>query len=148
MYHNHHRISYHLRDRTASGYSTKKEHLASHHQSFSEWSPKFYIDKASHLGPYTTQYITKLFEQSGHPETKYRTAMGIIQLKEGYDKSRIERACKLGLIFPSVSYQRLVGILEKNLDQQEDLFEQQANSKSHIPKHENIRGKDFFLFNN
>lgn len=148
VFHNHQRISSHLRDRTSNGYSTKKEHLASHHQAYSEWSPKVFIEKATRIGPYTAQYVTKLFDQTGFPETKYRTAMGIIQLKKGYEKSRIERACKLGLSFPSASYQRLVGILEKNLDQQEDLFEQQNNSESHIPKHDNIRGNDYYFSKN
>ena len=145
MYHHNERIASHLRDRTASGYTTKKEHLPSDHQFYLDWSPDFFISKAQQIGPYTTQYVERLFTQSGYAETKYKTAMGIVQLTKYFDKRRIEKGCQLAIMHPVSSYQRLLHILEKGIDQSTDLFENQMAQESHIPSHENIRGADYYL---
>ena len=147
VYLKHQRISSHLRDRTASGYSTKKEHLPSEHQFYLDWSPSFFIKKAKVIGPNTEQYIRRLFDQEGYAETKYKTAMGIIQLKRQYDFERIEKGCQVAILHPITSYQRIARILEKGLDQYADLFESPLDSKSHIPDHGNIRGPDYFSDN-
>jgi len=141
------RISSHLRDRTASGYSTKKEHLPTQHRFYLDWSPSFFIKKAKVIGPNTEQYIRRLFEQDGYAETKYKTAMGIIQLNRQYDSDRIEKGCQVAILHPITSYQRIVGILEKGLDQHADLFEVQPSTESHIPDHSNIRGPGYFSDN-
>ncbi len=104
VYIKHQRISSHLRDRTASGYSTKKEHLPSEHQFYLDWSPAFFIKKARAIGPNTEQYVRRLFDQEGYAETKYKTAMGIIQLKRQYASDRIEKGCQLAILHPITSY--------------------------------------------
>jgi len=146
VFYNHQRIATHFRNRRASGYTTKKEHLPSTHQHYLGWQPKLFIDKAKNIGPNTEQYIKRLFKQPGHSETKYRTAMGLVQLVKRYEKQRIERACKIGMIHPKSSYQRVLGILEKKIDMQQDLFEYHEQQQiNHIPEHENIRGEDYYL---
>ena len=58
VYYKHQRVATHHRDRTASGYSTKKEHLPSHHQKYLEWSPAYFITGAKKIGPeYGTIYL-------------------------------------------------------------------------------------------
>jgi hypothetical protein len=147
VYHNHQRIATLHRNRTASGYSTKKEHLPSEHQFYLDWSPSFFINKARKIGPQTEQYIERLFEQGGYAEIKYKTAMGIIQLQKQYDSSRIEKGCQLAILHPVTSYNRLAGILQKGLDQHAHLFESTDDTASHIPPHDNIRGPDYFSDN-
>ena len=143
VYYGNERIALHFRDRTKSAYSTKKEHLPSTHQYYLDWSPSFFLEKAKKIGPNTHQYISKLFDQNGRVETKYKTAMGIIQLKRQYEISRIEKAAQLAMWHPVVSYNRIKGILEKKLDQCPDIFDDQQDTESHIPSHENIRGEEF-----
>lgn len=147
VYHNHQRIATHHRDRTASGYSTKKEHLPSQHQFYLDWSPSFFITKAKKIGPQTEQYVKRLFEQDGYAETKYKTAMGIVQLQRQYDSGRIEKACQIAYLHPVSSYNRLLTILQKGLDQHADLFESPDDKTSHIPPHDNIRGANYFSDN-
>lgn len=147
VYHNHQRIASHHRDRTMSGYSTKKEHLPSEHQFYLDWSPDFFIVKARKIGPQTEQYIKRLFEQDGYAEVKYKTAMGIIQLQKQYEATRIEKGCELASLHPTSSYNRLVGILQKGLDQDAHLFDATDQMTSHIPAHDNIRGPDYFSDN-
>jgi len=144
VYYKNERIALHFRDRTKSAYSTKKEHLPSTHQHYLSWSPSLFIDKAEKIGPHTCQYIKKLFDQDGVAETKYKTAMGIIQLKKQYETTRIEKAIQLAMLYPKVSYNKLKGILEKNLDLHDDLFDNIETQQSHIPDHENIRGAQYY----
>lgn len=144
VYYNNERIALHFRDRTKSGYTTKKEHLPSTHQYYLDWSPSFFLEKAKKMGPNTYQYISRLFDQDGIAETKYKTAMGIIQLKRQYERARIEKAAQLAMLHPFASYTKIKGILEKKLDQCNDLFESQNENESHIPLHENIRGAEYY----
>ncbi len=145
IYSENQRIATHFRNRRASGYTTKKEHLPSTHQRYLGWNPKLFITKAKNIGLNTEQYVKRLFEQPGHSETKYRTAMGIVQLLKHYEKQRIERACKIGMLHPTSSYQRVLGILEKKIDMQQDLFESNDQKYvNHIPEHENIRGELYY----
>ena len=71
--------------------------------------------------------------------------MGIIQLKKHYSYQRIENACKLGMVHPFSSYQKVLSILEKNLDAHTELFDEKQNPQNHIPVHENIRGENHYL---
>ena len=143
IYANHHRIATHFRNGTAAGYTTKKDHLPSTHQFYLSWNPKLFIDNARKIGPYTQQYIERLFKQNGHAETKYKTAMGIVQLIKKYETQRIEGACKVGMLHPTSSYQRIVSILDKELDLSKDLFDLDEED-NHIPDHENIRGQLYY----
>ena len=146
VYYNHQRIATHFRSRIASGYTTNKKHLPAKHQFYLEWNPELFINEASQIGPYTKQYIERLFQQKGHPQTKYKTAMGIIQLKKYYEYQRIENACRLGMVHPISSYQRVSSILEKNIDSKADLFQVHLEDNiNHIPIHENIRGQNHYL---
>jgi len=146
IYFNHQRIATHFRNRKASSYTTKNEHLPSTHQHYLGWNPRLFIDKAKSIGVNTEQYVQRLFKQSGHSETKYRSAMGIVQLTKHYEIHRIERACKIGMLHPTSSYQRVLGILEKKMDMQQDLFESNdQKNDNHIPDHENIRGELYYI---
>ena len=145
VYYNHQRIAVHFRSRVASGYTTNKKHLPEKHQFYLDWNPDLFINKAHQIGPNTKQYVQRLFQQSGHPQTKYKTAMGIIQLKKHYTYQRIENACQLGMLHPHSSYNRILTILEKNLDNTIDLFQEEQDGPNHIPDHENIRGEQHYL---
>jgi transposase len=145
IFYNHHRIAKHFRTNTIKAYTTKKEHLPSNHQFYLNWHPQLFMDKADEIGAYTGQYVKRLFEQSGHVETKYKSAMGIVQLNKKFEVSRIEKACQLAIMHPTSSYQRIATILDKQLDLNPDLFAEVDIKNTHIPNHENIRGEDYYL---
>jgi len=145
IFYNHHRIATHFRSNTIKAYTTKKEHLPSNHQFYLNWHPQLFMDKADDIGPSTGQYVKRLFEQSGHVETKYKAALGIIHLNKKFEISRIEKACQIAMVHPTSSYQRIVNILDRQLDMNLDLFEEHNKENTHIPAHENIRGQAYFL---
>ncbi len=143
IYHNHERIASHQRVRIKSGYTSKANHLASHHQKYLSWKPEVFISKASLIGPHTGDYVKRLFDQSGHIEVKYKSAMGIVHLKRHYPSHRIEKAAVLAKLHPVSSYRRLRNLLEKGLDRFPDLFDQDKE-RSNIPVHDNIRGAHYY----
>lgn len=145
VYYYHQRIACHKRQLIKSAYSTKKEHLPSTHQFYLDWNPDYFKKMAQQIGPYTTQYINRLFSQPGYTETKYKRAMGVIQLIKKYPRERLEKSCRLALLHPESSYKRILHILDKKLDQQADLFTSvKTVNESHIPQHQNIRGANYY----
>jgi len=145
VYFNHQRIATHMRNRQSRAYTTKPQHLLPQHQKYLQWNPEYFIEKSKMIGPNCTQYIRRLFAQSGYTQTKYKMAMGIIQLKRFFEISRIEKACQIAYMHPWSSYQKVKNILDKKVDQIQDLFTQtDLESTSHIPPHQNIRGADYY----
>ncbi len=143
IYHNHERIASHRRIRVKAGYTSKANHLASHHQKYLGWKPEIFIDKAAEIGPHTRNYVERLFSQSGYIEAKYKSAMGIVQLQRHYPPERIEAAARLAKLHPHSSYQRLRELLAKGLDQHPDLFDHLMD-RPDIPAHDNIRGPHYY----
>jgi hypothetical protein len=62
----------------------------------------------------------------------------MLMLEKKYTTSRLEAACKRALQGTRVNYTMIKNILEKGLDKQLPLFDNENN----IPLHGNIRGKD------
>ena len=143
VYYKHQRIASHPRKMVLGGYSTKREHLASHHQEYLGWSPSYFMSRAAVIVPNTHAYVQRMFSQPGFIETKYKSAMGIIHLEKQYSRDRIERACQLAVLHPSSSYHRVHNILRKKVDTYTELFEDQTEPPP-IPKHENIRGSEYY----
>jgi len=138
------RIALHKRQLFA-GYSTRKEHLAEDHQQYSKWDEKYFVDRAKSIGPTCQQFIKKLIHSKQYPPQAFRQAHGIITLRRLYKDSRIERACRIGLLTQKYSYKGIEQILQKGLDfNYRELFEEaQPQASSHIPAHDNIRGNHY-----
>lgn len=62
----------------------------------------------------------------------------MLMLQKKYTAPRLEAACKRALQGTRVNYTMIKNILEKSLDKQLPLFDNENN----IPPHDNIRGKD------
>lgn len=140
IYYNNHRLCTHKRDYRPGKYTTQKQHLSSTHRQYSEWNLDFFKEKAAKIGPYTTDYISRLILQYAYPELGYKQAQGLLQLTRTYDEQRIEKACRRGLEVTRYSYHTINEILKNGTEQLELLFEDQ----SHISSHGNIRGGGYY----
>lgn len=141
VYYNHERIALHSRTHSKGVYTTIQNHLSSHHQAYSQWSPTYFKKKAAKHGSYVSQLIVKLIDLGNYPEVQYKKAMGIIQLHRQYSSERLNKVCKIAIQAEVYSYQRIKNMLKNNIDQlqsTDDLFTN--NTQSHIPQHDNIRG--------
>jgi hypothetical protein len=73
----------------------------------------------------------------------YRACLGIQSLAKAYSNSRLEAACRRALEAQVYSYPSLKSILKRGLDRQLSLTPEAERSG---PKHENLRGGDYYQF--
>jgi hypothetical protein len=140
VYYNHQRIALHSRNPSKGTYITNKEHLSSTHKHYSDWSPKFFKNKAISHGSNVAACVEQIIANVNYPEIGYKRAMGVIQLHRSYGSQRLDNACKRALQADAVSYKRIQNILKNNLDQSSLFFQDLEEEKPHIPEHQNIRG--------
>jgi transposase len=139
LYHKNIRIAFHKRDRTVNRYTTLKEHMPSHHQFYSEWSPQRMISWGGAIGNDVKIMIEKVLESRKFPEQAYKVCLGILNLSKKYGNQRLNQACKRALQYNCYSYKSIKNILEKGLDKlQEEIVLAQ------LPVHNNIRGNQYF----
>lgn len=144
VYHYHERIAVHPRNPSVGLYNTVKTHLSSTHKDYSDWSPEYFQRKAAKHGDDVLACIKALFTNCDYPETAYKRAMGIIQLHSLYGSERLNNACRRAIYGQAISYRRIKNILENRLDSISLEEEKENTSKSHIPAHANIRGREAF----
>lgn len=139
IYHKNIRIASHKRDRTANGYSTKKEHRHPKHRFYTEWSPQRFINWGQKKGESVKTMVEKVLESREYPEQAYKVCLGILSLSKKYGDQRLNRACERALEFNYYSYKAVKNILEKGLDKirEEEMVQE-------LPLHGNIRGNQYF----
>ena len=141
IYHEHLRIVTHARDRTAGGYTTRTEHMPSHHRFYASWSPERILGWAREIGPAVETLLGRVLDEREHPEQGFKVALGIISLHKKYGEGRLERACRRALEFRYHSYKGVKNILASGMDkiEQQQLFADQT-----LPLHSNIRGRNYY----
>ena len=140
VYYNRQRIALHQRNPSKGSYNTNRDHLASAHKKYSEWSPAFFRNKAARHGKHVAACVEQIIAGVDYPEIGYKRAMGVVQLHRAYGSQRLDNACKRALQADAVSYKRIQNILKNNLDESSLFFQDLEQDKSHIPEHQNIRG--------
>lgn len=135
------RIATHKRDPKRYGYTTRQEHLASHHQYVMRWNPELFMDQALMLGPDVLALVEGILDQSMHPEQGYKSCQGVLALKKRYGAERLNQACFRAVMYRRFSYGVVRNILEKSLDLE---AEGPVLSQPHIPEHDNIRGSEYY----
>jgi len=128
-------LAVHPRSLKKSGYTTKKEHLCSHHQYYKKRSPTYYMQRAYLHSEVLYQYINTLFKQDKYPEQLYRTCEGILSLSKKTNIAEFIKACKIAMDNSNYSYAFLKRILENKMTKNNT----EPPSKA-LPQHENIRG--------
>lgn len=142
VYYRSERIAIHKISQAKGYYTTITEHLCSANQFYLEWSPSFFIDKASKIGKAVEQYVEELINQGKYPETAYRQSLGILALQKAYGSDRLNDACDMALQHLKKSYTMIKQILENGTD----IIWKDATTEDPlvIPLHQNIRGKDTY----
>ena len=70
--------------------------------------------------------------------------MGIIQLHREYGSERLNNACQRALYGNALKYHTVKNILKNNLDSEQLQIDSLKQTKTHIPKHDNIRGANTY----
>lgn len=132
-------IAVHSREFKKGGYTTKKEHLCSHHQFYKDRSPSYYLGRANAHSEALYQYLNALFKQDKYPEQLYKTCDGILSLSRKTDRNNFIKACAIALEHHNYSYQFLKHLLENKMT--ECRTEQITKP---LPDHQNIRGSEAY----
>jgi hypothetical protein len=103
------------------------------------WTKEDMLSKASRIGEYTHRAVEFVLDSSIYPEQNFKSCYGMLMLQNKYGVLRLESACKRALTGTRVNYTMIKNILERGLDQQEDLF-----SSKPLPSHDNIRGAESY----
>jgi transposase len=144
IYENNTRIAIHMRSKKANGYTTRKEHMPPNHQWMADWNSDRLIKWASNLGNPVKDVIETVLISRKHPEQGYKTCLGILNLAKKYSAPRLVKACERAFRYECCSYKAIENILKNNmevLNDEPDLFER-------LPDHENIRGINYYNYNN
>lgn len=139
VFHKYERIAVHPRVKSRFNYSTIKEHMASHHQFMTDWTPQRFINWASAIHKDVELYIARVIEKKKHPEQAYKSCMGILSLHKKVGSDRLIGACQRALGYELYGYKPIQNILQKGLDRIQD-----NNEDEGLPPHDNIRGKDYY----
>lgn len=142
VYYRSERIALHKISQAKGYYTTIAEHLCSANQFYLEWSPKYFIEKASKVGNDVEQYVKVLIDQGKYPETAYRQCLGILSLQKTFGEQRLNTACQMAKYHSKKSYTMIKQILENKTD----IFwkDRTQEDPTVIPLHKNIRGKNHY----
>ena len=140
IYYKYNRIALHKRDMNPYNYTTIKEHMASTHQFITEWTPQRFINWAASIDENVKVFITNLLDKKQHPEQAYKSCMGVLSFVKKVGNERLANACKRALDYNIYNYKIIQKILENGLD----TFADDEDNNQALPKHHNIRGKNYY----
>lgn len=136
------RVASHVRGYKEGATTTDPAHRPKSHQAHLEWTPSRMIRWAeSRVGPHTGALVEGILERKKHPESGYRSCLGIISLAKKYPKERMEAASLRLLCAQAFSYQSLKSVLKAGLDRVPSRSEEPV---LFVPAHQNIRGRDYY----
>jgi transposase len=144
IFYNSERIATHHREPAKGVYITIKDHLSSSHQAYKDWSPEYFKSLAKKHGISVMMFVEGIINQSNYPEIAYKRAMGVIQLHREYGSKRLNNACQRALYGNALKYHTVKNILKNNLDSEQLQLDSLKQTKTHIPKHDNIRGANTY----
>ena len=140
IFHKGERVAVHPRKTQAGQYSTRSEHMPSHHRFVAEVNTERLLEWAAKVGPRTEQWVSVLLRSRFYPEQAYRTCLGVLNLARKYGGEQIERACQVALEARLLSYRDV----KAELDHQSRLLSVPASQPAALPVHENIRGDTYY----
>jgi len=139
VFYNYERIALHKRMQSPFKYSTDNEHLHPSHRFVSELGPSRFLKQAGEIHSDVKDYISKILETRKYPDQAYKICIGVLGFAKKVGNERLIKACRRALGYEIYNYRTIKNILEKGLDGQED-----ENEQLTMPKHNNIRGKDYY----
>lgn len=143
VYHDNDRIAIHRRVRTPHKYTTQKEHMPPNHRFKDDWNPEKLRWWAKNIGEETSIVINSILESKKHPETAYKSSLGILGLARKQGNDILNLACRRAMTVGRMNYPYIkdqVAIIQEQYEMQ--MEEKQLSLLPEI--HENIRGKEYY----
>jgi len=140
VFHRGRRIAVHVRSSSNRRHTTLREHMASAHLRYADWTPERLRRQAGEIGASTSALVEIILRERTHPEQGFRSCIGIIRLAKPHGPDRLEAACARALDIGARSYTSVNSILKTNLDRNRP---DPATDEPAIT-HSNIRGSSYF----
>ena len=134
-------VASHIRSYQKGKYTTEKTHLCSHHQHYLSRSPEYYKQKAKSHSQNLFKLFELIFTQDRHPEQLYKSCDGILSISRKTDREVFDKACLLAIEHQHYSYTFIRNIISNKMT----ITPRQPLPEKPLPKHSNIRGKEFFI---
>jgi len=139
----HERVASHVRRHiTSQGrYVTKLEHMPPNHQAVHQsrqFDGRRYRSWAKTIGQHTYFIVDTLLKSGKVEEQGYRACMGLLQLSKSHGNDQLEAGCERARQLGSPTYTTVRNILKNGA------LEINATAPKPIPKHENIRGSEYY----
>lgn len=132
-------IAVHPRSDKSGRYTSREEHLCSHHQHYLKRSPDYYLNKAQLKSGTLHELFKLIFQQDRHPEHLYGTCDGLLNIYRKMDPQKADKACRVAIEYQNYSYKFILNILNNNMTDQPSIVEEKP-----LAEHQNIRGKDYY----
>lgn len=140
IFHRGKRVASHARNPGRRSHVTVPDHMPSSHRRCAEWTPARIMARAEKLGPSVAAFCQIVMEARPHPEQGFRTCMGVLSLAKSYEATRLDAACRRGVVIKARSVSSIKSILKAGLDQA--FLEPEAEE---LPlQHPNIRGQNYY----
>jgi transposase len=137
------RVAAHPLFRTGKGqYATIPEHRPRSHQKHLEWTPGRLIEWATKTGPACGNVVRRILEERPHPESGYRSCLGIFRLTRAYGTERMEAACRRALATDTCSYRSLKSMLKHGIDRLPS--DPQVIIPTRPPRNDTVRGPQYY----
>ncbi|XXY25764.1 IS21 family transposase [Sorangium sp. So ce233] len=141
LFHRGVRVASHARSYGRKGTAAiADEHRPRAHRDYGKWPPERVVAWAETIGPNVGELARAVMSRRTHPETGYRTCLGVIRLADKYGRERVEAACVRALRIGSPTAKSVTAILKNGLDRV-PLVEPPPREAL---AHENIRGAEYF----
>src|SRR5262249_46148911 len=95
---------------------TADEHRPRAHREYGKWPPERITAWAATVGPPVAEFARVLFARRTHPETGYRSCLGVIRMAERYGPARVDAACARAIQIRSTTAKTVHAILQNGLD--------------------------------
>lgn len=136
IFHKGKQVAIHPRSNAAGRFSTRAEHMPSHHRFILELDAEWLLKQAGEIGPNATRYLKSLLQGRTFPEQAYRSCLGVLSLARKYPHPLFETACERALQAHLRSYKELKAELEA--------LARQASTPVQPLVHENLRGENYY----
>lgn len=140
IFHKYEKIAEHERMKGKGGYTTIADHMATSHKIIMEWTPEKFLSEAAAIHPTVEFYIAQVLQKKSHPEQAYRSCNGILSFakRKGFDV--LTSACEHAHYLGKYSFKTIENIILGGLDK----LDWKEEGSHVMPKHENIRGEDYY----
>jgi len=140
IFHQNKRVAIHNRLLRPGAYSTQKEHMASAHRAYADWTPSRLISWSKHFGINTQMLIETILNKKPHPEMGFRSCIGILNTAKAYDNEIVEAVSEKVLSLNAYQVKTFRSIL-KNKTYSKEKPVLTITPDTH---HENVRGENYY----